>query len=269
MKFSFQRFVSYLKTLIQSDMRKTLLTCLGCFVPTVLVFCAIVFALSHASTTGNVLYSILFFIVLICGVCLMGWLSIYQAGMSFESWNKRESAWLAMLLPVSQSEKYVAVYVWRGLLVPLLYMVSFGAAFGIAYLCMQVGDIHMFDTSPDVAINLRSALAGEQGSTFDGYFWTTLLIGVGVSHACLWNTCFVACSAVFKKHPILCGLGAMTAINSFLIPFVSNSIKSTGDFQSEVGDIHAVILFYLVLNIILCVVLFVLGFIGFKRRTLP
>ena len=269
MNFSFQRFGSYLKTLVQSDIRKTLLTCLGCFLPTSLLLCAIVIGSRDASPTGNLGYSVLFTIVLICGACLMSWLALYRAGTSFESWNRRESAWLAMLLPVSQSEKYVAVYVWRGLLVPLLYMVSFGMAFGISYLCMQIGDVGLFGMSSEVTMNLRSALAGEQGSTFDGYFWTTMLIGVGVTHACLWNTCFVARSAIFQKHPILLALGVMTAINSFFIPFVFQQFNVIGKFQMEAGDIHAVILFYLILNIILCVVSFAVGYMGFKRRALP
>lgn len=272
MNFSFHRFGSYLKTLMQSDMRKTLLTCLGCFVPTLLLLCAIVFALRDASASGQVGYGILFVFVLICSACSMSWLSLYRAGTSFEAWNKRESAWLAMLLPVSQSEKYAAVYVWRGLLVPLLYMVSFGAAFGISYLCMQMWDVIPFEISSEASMSLRSALAGALGSPFDGYFWTTMLMGVGVAHACLWNTCFVACSAVCKKHPILCGLVVMTAINSLLIPFVLKSVNYFGGVQLESGDIHnihAVILFYLILNIILCVVSFMLGYVGFKRRSLP
>ena len=224
--FSFSRLAAFLKLIISTSSRRLLLVAgVGFVISSIFLSWIVCDAGTSSPGESTALASVLYVLVFILGSVLFASASVVAAARGLQDYNRRESAWNIMLLPVSKTEKYIAHYIYSVLFVPIVFAAAFAASVGISIAFLQ----YFGTESMDVFSHLSQALhyvrlfeAKAEISVVNAGIVLFIL-------SCLsTQASFFAAASYARKHPILAGVGISAAVN-FVLQALSSAVTAGMD----------------------------------------
>lgn len=282
--FNFSRWLGLLKLQAMTNGRKQLLCILAIFGLTFLPLAWLMVdgRLGHATTFSTSikeagLFLFLWFIFMFAS-CIIAVMGCTQAARAFKAYNRRESGWMAMLLPASRLEKYTLIYFWSVVLIPLAYCLTFVlsllASYGLGVLIHSqylatIGTYYheivrqLDELMANFSVNLGPLSDvnwwGYVTALFVAYSWATL------------NVIF-ACSAKFSKFPLLISVVVLCLINTFHSIAFAFLAKDTPSNSTDLSLLTEVLTEALNESLIfqgfVGLVALIIGYLCYKRRTL-
>lgn len=234
--FSFSRFLAFLKLIIATSSRKLLIVAgVGFVISSIFLVWIVCDAGMTPPGESTALASVLYVLVFILGSVLFASASVVAAARGLQDYNRRESAWNIMLLPVSKTEKYIAHYIYSVIIVPIVFAAAFGASVGISIACLQ----YFGADTMEVFSNLRQILHFMR--LFEAKAEISL-VNAGIVLfilSCLsTQASFFAAASFAQKHPILAGVGISAAVN-FVLQTLTSAITAGMD-KMGLGDLMCV-----------------------------
>ncbi len=195
----------------------------------------------------------------------------FWASRAFKSYNKRESAWMQIMLPASQAEKFVVKYLWHGLIVPLGFIAVILVAFILITMFWPTLSWSAMGVESDVAdfVDYLFSIETSQWLLIIGHFLASWLSSIAL---------FFAGSAVLKRVPFLLTLvvvvPATVIINSKLVGRFGRAVfdrlsVNAAETHHSLESFETFAMLSIGFNFLWIVLAIVVAWFFYRRRTVP